>query len=162
MDLSDFDKLTTLAMRPSTTLNKDNPTIKYIEDTVKSIDINRSKVKNLIKKIGKVDSKFLTVEPNYSKIKDDDYFICEIFRPAVLFEKIGNANKGVVFGPHKDYGDMKLQREKHRDDKNVYNMWVKGEIQGSVLMNPSHMGPENVLTGELFFGCFNPDQYCVR
>jgi len=134
----------------------------YINDAFDYIEDNMIKTKEIIKKLGKVDNRFLTSTPNYSKIKDDDYFICEIFRPAVLFEKIGNANKGVVFGPHKDYGDMKLQREKHRDDKNVYNMWVKGEIQGSVLMNPSHMGPENVLTGELFFGCFNPDQYHVR
>jgi len=141
--------------------NKIN-TIGYLEDMIEETNKNRPKIEEFIKKIGKVDSKFLTAEPNYSKLKNDDYFICEIVRPAVLFEKIGNANKGVVFGPHIDYGDMKLQREKYRDDKNVYNMWVKGEIQGSVLMNPSNMGPENVLTGELFFGCFNPDQYHVR
>lgn len=143
-----------------TELSKQNSN--YINDAFDYVEYNMIKTKEIIDKLGKVDNRFLTSTPNYSKIKDDDYFICEIFRPAVLFEKIGNANKGVVFGPHKDYGDMKLQREKHRDDKNVYNMWVKGEIEGSVLMNPSHMGPENVLTGELFFGCFNPDQYHVR
>jgi nucleoside-specific outer membrane channel protein Tsx len=142
-----------------TELSKQNSN--YINDAFDYVECNMIKTKEIIDKLGKVDNRFLTSAPNYSKIKDDDYFICEIFRPAVLFEKIGNANKGVVFGPHKDYGDMKLQREKHRDDKNVYNMWVKGEIEGSVLMNPSHMGPENVLTGELFFGCFNPDQFRV-
>jgi hypothetical protein len=134
----------------------------YTNDAFDYIEGNMVKTKELINKLGKVDKKFLTSTPNYSKIKDEDCFICEIIRPAVLFEKIGNDNKGIVTGLHKDYGDLKSQRKDYKEDKNVYNMWVKGEIQGSVLVNASNMGPENILTGELFFGCLHPDQFRVR
>jgi hypothetical protein len=157
MDLSDFDKITTLGVTPSTDISKSNPALNYIEETVKHIEKNRHNVENLISKLGKFDSKFINKES--STVHNSETLECSYYlvTPAVLVEKTGNANKGMFTGPHIDYGvDIELQRAKYKDDTNIFKMWVKGEIQGSVVVTGDAGFVRNRLTNETFHGCSYP------
>lgn len=158
MDLSDLNETIEEYGKNNTWVKPPNKTqfSNYIENVVDEIEKSRSKVESLIDKLGKVDSKFLTAKPDYSKRKDSDERIFDLVRPEVLIEKVGNCNKGVITGPHIDYGDLKSERIKYKEEHNLFKMWVDGKIQGSLLIKGNITCPENVLTNEKFFGCSYP------
>jgi len=116
---------------------------------------NRKNVEELISKLGKFDEKFLTKEPSrpYNSNANECYYY--LVKPAVLIEKKGNKNKGVITGTHLDYGDLNIlsQRKQYKEDNNVFNMWVKGEIKGSVFVTNEQYYPINLLNNERYFGC---------
>ena len=115
----------------------------------------RKNIEDLISKLGKFDEKFITKElsKSYNSILDE--CVCYRVKPEVLVEKVGNKNKGVVSGTHIDYGEMDIfsQRKKYKEDNNVFNMWVDGKIEGSVLVTNEHYYPINILNNERYFGC---------
>jgi hypothetical protein len=156
MDLSDFDKITSIGLRPSTQINKSNPALNYIEEAVKTIDKNRPKVEELISKLGKFDERFIDREPTTAHSPEAAECLSYLVKPEVLIEKIGNKNKGVYKGTHIDYGDLNLQRTQYKEDKNVFNMWVKGEIPGSLVATNNAGFTMNLLNNETFFGCSYP------
>lgn len=130
-----------------------NPDSEYVKDMCTKFETDRPAIDTLIKKLGKFDKKFIEKESltahNEYILECEQYFV----NPEVFIEKIGNANKGVMIGTFMGYGNLVENRKKTFSDKNVFNMWVNGKIEGSVLVTSSHMGPENILTGELFMGC---------
>lgn len=117
-----------------------------------------NKIKNiedLISKLGKFDKKFITKEPSKSYSSDSNECVYYLVKPEVLVEKVGNKNKGIITGHHVDYGgiDIFSQRKKYKEDNNVFNMWVNGKIEGSVLVKNEQYYPINILNNERYFGC---------
>lgn len=152
MDIEEIEETTTLFGIKTVSPISNTIVTNHLEEELKVIKNNRSKVEELISKLGKFDERFISKKP--STAHDCDEFLYYLVKPEVLVEKIGNQNKGVFIGLHADYGfDIKSQRDKYKEDNNIFKMWVKGEIRGSVVVTSEAGLTSNVLTNETFFGC---------
>jgi len=146
MDIEEFEETTTLFGISFNTIQ--------LEEELKVIKNNRSKVEELISKLGKFDERFISKKSSTAHSEEALECLYYLVKPEVLVEKIGNQNKGVFIGLHADYGfDIKSQRDKYKEDNNIFKMWVKGEIQSSVVVTSEAGLTSNVLTNETFFGC---------
>jgi len=111
-------------------------------------------IEEIIEKISKIDKKYIDYQPRSNPKNPELEF--EIYRPAVLVEKIGNKDKGVVTGPNVMYHKVLNCRKQRKDDTNVFKMWAEGKIPGSVLVTTEAGFVSNQLNGETFFGCWYP------
>ena len=125
----------------------------YINNVVEKTNQNILKTKELIDNMGKFDKKFITHIPKTAYSKDANECLSYKVKTEVLFEKIGNKNKGVFQGVSIEYGDFKINREQYKEDNNIFNMWINGKIQGSVLITSNAGFTINALNNEIFFGC---------
>jgi hypothetical protein len=133
--------------------------IDYIKESVKHIYDNRIKVEELIFKLGKFDERLINHKSKTEHKESVNECLSYLVRPEVLIEKIGNKDKGVFHGTHIDYGDLKSQRIKHKEDMNVFKMWERGDIKGSVIISSMSGGnlngtPINIINNEIFYGCY--------
>ena len=156
MDLKDFEKPTLLGERPTKQYEKNSTVLKHIENVVETLDNNMKRTTQLINKLGKVNDVFLTAIPNYALRKNRDELMYDLIRPAVLVEKTGNHNKGIVNGQHIDYDNCIKQRIETKKNKNVFYMWLKGEIKDSIVIDSECGFVRNKLTDETFYGCNYP------